>query len=107
MFTVINDIQWEYDENKDRYVSYVGKMKIEIPSDYKLPSPIFCPICIRCMRGMYDHISYDKNKCCNFCETYFLKPNQEKWESGWRPSHDEVSKLISEKYIDNTNDVFI
>ncbi len=58
--------------------------------------PIFCPVCAGLMKGK-STFSYYNYGCCIDCQIYFLEDRPEtiaKWKNGWRPSPDEVKKMV-------------
>lgn len=31
--------------------------------------------------------------CCNLCFVYFVEDREERWNSGWRPSQEEIERM--------------
>lgn len=82
------------DPNRDRKKIVLNNVIITFPSNYKLPNPFCCPVCEYPMREQNDAASYEEDKCCNFCQTFFAKKNKEKWNSGWRPEKKEIEQVM-------------
>ena len=71
---------------------YWIEKKINSMTDkYKIP--IYCPYCERIMRYDIDTISYRKFNCCSKCRIHFIEGQRDRWESGWRPSKEDVDKI--------------
>jgi len=56
--------------------------------------PFVCPLCDLLMRNQNDILSYHKNKVCFSCETHLLIPNKKKWDTGWRPTKQQIKEYI-------------
>jgi len=65
--------------------------------------PLFCPVCTRVLTSQEDITSFRELECCEFCDTFWARPNFEKWKLGWRPLIENVEKLIDEKMLDIIN----
>jgi len=62
----------------------------------KLRAPMWCPICDLTLRngsGGDDKTLY-KWGCCKHCFIHFIEHREERWESGWRPSQDDLKRLF-------------
>ena len=57
-------------------------------------TPIHCPYCKHIMRLDIDAISYRKFSCCSKCRIYFIEGQRQRWESGWRPSEEDIKKYF-------------
>ena len=66
---------------------------IIIPESYK-PSNVDCPICSLAFRHQEDVLEHKKYGCCLDCSLHFMQPNRKKWKNGWRPSKEEVERVI-------------
>ena len=61
--------------------------------DFKVPA--FCPQCGLIMKGGPKVNSvYYKWKVCLMCFIEFIENRGERWESGWRPSQEQVDYMI-------------
>jgi len=67
------------------------------PEDMEKGQPLTCPLCEMIMRTTYDDESYEKFECCDRCAQTWARRNQEKWSTGWRPSHDEIINKFGER----------
>jgi len=52
--------------------------------------PVFCPVCDDIMHSYYDEEAYRKFRCCDNCASTWAYADVERWNSGWRPSSEEV-----------------
>jgi hypothetical protein len=79
---------------KDRLIAehragfYVIKPKHELSQS----QPIFCPLCERIMNSHYDNEAYEKFCVCDLCSSKWARPDPARWESGWRPSKEDLNK---------------
>tara|TARA_B100001250_G_C19471624_1_gene644754 strand:+ start:93 stop:350 length:258 start_codon:yes stop_codon:yes gene_type:complete len=64
------------------------------PSNYKI-SISDCSICGFALRHKEDTIEQKRVGCCLDCSLYFYQPNRIAWENGWRPTKEEVKKVIT------------
>jgi hypothetical protein len=51
------------------------------------------------MRTSEDEKSFRQFSCCETCEVFWARPNQEQWKSGWRPDKLEIEKKFGKKEI--------
>lgn len=51
--------------------------------------PAFCPLCQKIMKGRSTFSFYSHGVCVN-CSIYFVEGREKRWESGWRPSTEEM-----------------
>ena len=61
-------------------------------SNAKKVVPLECPVCKYLMRNIDDEKSYHQFECCESCETYWARPNLQKWKEGWRPTLEQVEQ---------------
>lgn len=61
--------------------------------------PIACPVCSYLLRTKQDEESYNQFECCESCELFWARPNQEKWTEGWRPEKDAVLRKVGKKKL--------
>lgn len=61
----------------------------------KLRTPMWCPVCTVTMKNGEggDDKTYYKWGCCRYCYIEFVEHREERWEAGWRPSAEEISRL--------------
>jgi len=76
---------------------------IIIPESYT-PSNTDCDICGYAFRHQEDVIEHENHGCCIDCSLQFMQPNREKWKNGWRPSKEEVEKVIFNNINGENND---
>tara|TARA_E500000331_G_C17220074_1_gene697672 strand:+ start:1294 stop:1581 length:288 start_codon:yes stop_codon:yes gene_type:complete len=56
-------------------------------------SSAFCPICSFAMSTQSDFDSFKEFSCCSFCAMKFAESRRKEWNSGWRPSQEEVEEF--------------
>jgi hypothetical protein len=63
----------------------------------KLRTPAWCPVCDLVMKGGSggDDRYYFKFGCCRFCYVEFVEHREERWQQGWRPSAEQVARMIA------------
>jgi hypothetical protein len=76
-----------------------GYYVIKPSSEMNDTVPFSCPLCDYLMRTQEDEKSYKRFSCCESCEMYWARPNQEKWKEGWRPPSKEVIEKAGRKKI--------
>tara|TARA_R110002060_G_scaffold25137_5_gene34281 strand:+ start:5509 stop:5826 length:318 start_codon:yes stop_codon:yes gene_type:complete len=91
----MND-DWTSIDSK-RCIRKVGDIFIIKPKNSDVSVPLSCPICLFLMRNQGDAIKYRENQCCTECSLHFAEPNLKKWAAGWRPTIDEINKLVIKK----------
>lgn len=57
--------------------------------------PLFCPVCEYVMNTQYDEECYKKFTCCDKCASKWAYPNAELWNSGWRPSIEDIQSAVN------------
>lgn len=83
---------WKHDFGK---VQLLGSQMMEDKVDFeKLRTPMFCPICDFVMRD--DPKVYYRWGACMLCFVEFIEHREERWDAGWRPSHEQV-ELFTKK----------
>ena len=61
---------------------------------------LFCPVCDFAMIPEKD-LSYVKRYgACFSCSTKWAEPDLEKWESGWRPSEEELQPELLKRKLE-------
>jgi hypothetical protein len=70
-----------------------NQIAIIIPESY-VPSKTDCSICGFAFRHQEDVFEHTNHGCCLDCSLYFMQPNRVKWKNGWRPSKEEVKRVI-------------
>ena len=61
--------------------------------DCFVPVPLSCPVCCFLFRDSQDHFSFIEFGCCLECRDYFVWPNKERWEAGWRPEDEMIHEF--------------
>lgn len=71
---------------------------IDRAKDRELTSrtPSWCPICELVMKSGSggDDKTYFKWGCCRYCYVEFVEHREERWTDGWRPTPEQVAKMI-------------
>lgn len=57
--------------------------------------PLFCPLCDGIFSSEFDEDAWKKFQCCDSCAARWVYPNMQKWQSGWRPSIDDLNGKTS------------
>ena len=57
---------------------------------------IFCNLCDRLSASSLDYESKVNTGVCRDCDLKFAQPNMKKWNSGWRPTAEEVKSFKQE-----------
>lgn len=60
-----------------------------------LRTPFWCPICQIPMRNGTggDDKTFFKWGCCRYCHIEFIEHREERWQSGWRPTREDLDRL--------------
>tara|TARA_R110000824_G_scaffold31089_9_gene101561 strand:+ start:2165 stop:2617 length:453 start_codon:yes stop_codon:yes gene_type:complete len=51
-----------------------------------------CPVCFIYSFSSRDDLYINKFSCCRECYMEFVEFREDRWDSGWRPSEDEVAQ---------------
>ena len=70
---------------------------IIIPNDYEKNTPLFCPVCDMMLRSRDDELAYIKFSCCDQCSAKWAYSRQQEWNSGWRPSVEDVIYEVKQR----------
>ena len=81
----------------------INGITVIIPESY-VPSAKDCSVCGLAFRHQEDYSEHERNGCCTDCSLHFMQPNRKKWKNGWRPSKEEVQRVIFNKTIGENND---
>ena len=79
-------------EHEEGYFVIVPEEKTATSS-----SPVFCPVCTKMTTSQYDELSYEKFKCCDDCANTWAYARKDDWMTGWRPSKEEVEKVVTSR----------
>jgi|TARA_Y100000310_G_scaffold233177_1_gene236031 hypothetical protein len=71
------------------------KLDPRISESYNIPAK--CSLCTFPMRELDDAISYTSYECCSKCYVQFVEGRKDRWNSGWRPEKEELSKFIEKR----------
>jgi hypothetical protein len=55
--------------------------------------PIFCPVCEKIMSTSFDDDAHKKFQCCDSCANRWAYRDPVRWNSGWRPSLEEIRNI--------------
>lgn len=69
--------------------SYKGSYSLVFP---KARNAFECEVCKYALRDDKDMKSFFEFGACTDCIDTYYYPNADKWNSGWRPSEEEVRK---------------
>lgn len=60
-----------------------------------LRTPFWCPICNIPMKNGSggDDKTFFKWGCCRYCHIEFVEHREERWQSGWRPTREDLLRL--------------
>jgi hypothetical protein len=60
-----------------------------------LRTPFWCPICNIPMKNGSggDDKTFFKWGCCRYCYIEFVEHREERWQSGWRPTGEDLLRL--------------
>lgn len=81
----------------------INGITVIIPDSYVL-SAKDCSVCGLAFRHQEDYAEHERYGCCTDCSLYFMQPNRKKWKNGWRPSKEEVKRVIFNRTIGEKND---
>lgn len=59
--------------------------------------PVWCPQCDLVMRD--DSKAYYRWRVCLQCFIEFIEHRESRWESGWRPSTDEMQRFLGKMNV--------
>ncbi len=89
-----------WNPNPDSEDPYDGSWSIDLPPNHprriiraQMSTPFICPVC---NNGMYDYqldsSYYRKYGCCRWCYIDFVEGFEDQWNSGIRPSKEDINK---------------
>lgn len=81
----------------NRLIKDMGQYSIIVPRDNSNRIPLDCPVCKQLMSTHEDSISFRDFSCCTECETVWAYQNKSRWQEGWRPSPDAISKELEKR----------
>jgi hypothetical protein len=60
-----------------------------------LRTPFWCPVCNIPMKNGSggDDKTFFKWGCCRYCHIEFVEHREERWQSGWRPTREDLLRL--------------
>jgi hypothetical protein len=59
--------------------------------------PIFCPVCNFSLDYYKDYSYFRAYKCCRNCSMQWAESQKEKWDTGWRPSPQDIDKYRKDR----------
>jgi|TARA_R110001583_G_scaffold27302_2_gene97706 hypothetical protein len=60
------------------------------PDKDMLKVPLFCPVCNFVMNSADDTECFESSMCCNTCFVKWAESRKKDWNSGWRPTVQEI-----------------
>lgn len=94
---------------RNRKISYSESHAVIVPESYEesgTSMPLFCEVCGIRFGHKEDEKSYQKFKCCSSCADAWAYSHKEEWNTGWRPSEEQVRKAVEKRSIINPDLVF-
>jgi hypothetical protein len=83
------DSSWK-DYKGSKFIKVLNGITMIVPKEYKVSMPVFCDICQFPMRNPLDQEYWNKCKCCTECGMKWVDKNLKNWQSGWRPSQEDI-----------------
>jgi len=86
-----------------------GNYVLVIPESFSFEQkrmPVFCEVCSIRFGHIEDEKTYKKFGCCSACADTWAYSHKEKWESGWRPSQEQIKISVDKRSIANSDIVF-
>lgn len=77
-----------------------------VPENYEENTrqmPLFCGVCRFRFSSREDEKSYEMFKCCSLCADTWAYSHRQEWEKGWRPSLEQIEKVIEKRIFVNEN----
>ena len=59
--------------------------------------PLFCPVCEFSLDYYKDYSHFKNYSCCRNCAMQWAESQKQKWDTGWRPSTQEVDKYKQDR----------
>lgn len=84
---------------KGRLICKKDKYSIIIPKDNFDYTSLYCDLCHNLLCSEHDEKAYEKFKCCDNCLNYLVLPNKSKWDSGWKPSKEDIEKIATQIFV--------
>ena len=78
----------------DRLRKNCDGFSVIVPIETALTIPLKCPVCLMLLSVSEDSEYFRALSCCYKCGLKWADSNKEKWETGWRPSLDEISEEV-------------
>ena len=85
-----DELKWEALDDNRLLAEHKLGFSIIIMKDDKKAISLECDICTLLMRDQKDVQAYNECSACYDCMLQWYEPQQEKWNSGWRPPVEEV-----------------
>jgi hypothetical protein len=57
--------------------------------------PLWCHYCSFLTATAVDVDSQSRSGCCSKCEDIWVRPDPDRWKSGWRPSQEQIKIEVS------------
>ena len=89
---------------------YVGNRKIRqlthgtyviSPADISAVTPISCSVCDHLHRSYEDEVSHGEFGCCYRCAQKWAYPRRKEWNSGWRPTKEQIELAERDRQLIN------
>ena len=84
--------EWNHMANDRKMKNHPAGFMVIVPNVIPDVVPVDCSVCGLLLKDFTDMIEHKKNGCCYNCSIKWAYPNSTRWESGWRPSPDEILK---------------
>lgn len=67
------------------------------PDDHDSRAALSCELCDRLYRTKDDDDANREFGCCHLCALKWAHPRREQWNTGWRPTRDQIDLDVSQR----------
>jgi len=93
----MNDLEWKPYPQDRLIAQHPQGFSIIVPKDFKGSIPVNCPVCDTLFRSSDDETAYQEFKCCNTCAMQWAHARKIEWNTGWRPSREQVLDSVKDR----------
>jgi len=91
------DLKWKPVGHGKLMAQHKAGFSIVVASDDPGALPLACPLCSLLMKGHEDVMAYRRSSVCAACMCVWYDIYKPKWETGWRPSLDDVEQELKKR----------
>lgn len=91
------DNNWKSYYREREFLNHENGFVMIRPKGFTTPVPFNCDNCGCLLRSHEDEYEWNKNGVCKWCSVTWVYKNKSKWESGWRPSKEQVDAQLKNK----------